>query len=150
MARFQDDRLVLDALAPHLAAGETVQHYAYGVKQPPVWLIFLLYVLGAVVPGAIAIALITKEYVVATTERRLLVLRFSGARIKVKQVLSWPLERLAGVRTAKGGLFTHIRLDDPAQPFEAKFHRLGMKDNQAHAEAMADVLEQAAAPRPAA
>jgi hypothetical protein len=144
MARFEDDQQVLEALRPHVPAGETVQHFAYGVQQPPPWAIALLYLLTAIIPGAIVVALLTKEYLVATTERRLLVVRFTGGRIKVKQVLDYPLDRLRAVKSSKDRIFTHIAIPDPTSPFAARFHRLGMKQNQAHAEAMADLLQQSA------
>lgn len=144
MARFKDDQKVIDAFKPHLPAGETVQHYAYGVKQPPIILIFLLFLL-AILPGAIAVALLTKEYIVATTERRFVVIRFSGGKINVKEVLEYPLDQVRNVKTSKGGIFTVIKIADPQKPFEAKFHRLGMKQNKQHAEAMADALQAAAA-----
>ena len=143
MARFRDEQKVIDAFAPHLPPGETVRYYGYGVKQPPIILIFFLFLL-AILPGAIAVALLTKEYLVALTEKRFLVLRFSGGKIDVKEVLEYPLDGLAHVKTSKGGLFTHLRIDDPQKPFVAKFHRLGLKQNKPHCEAIADALEQAA------
>jgi len=145
MARFKDDQKVIDAFTPHLPAGETVLHYAYGVKQPNIFLMIVLFLL-AILPGAIAVAILTKEYIVATTQRRFVVIRFSGGKIDVKEVLEYPLDQLRGkgVKTSKGSLFTHITIADPQKPFVAKFHRLGMKQNKPHAEAIADTLQAAA------
>ncbi len=140
MARFKDDQKVIDAFGPYLVPGETVQHYAYGVKQPHILLIIFLMLL-AILPGAIAVALLTKEYIVATTAGRFLVLRFSSGKINVKEVLEYSLDRPLNVVTSTGSIFTHIRINDPQKPFVAKFHRLGMKSNQPHSRAIAEALE---------
>ena len=125
MARFNDSARVAAAFTPCLHPGEQVQAVAYGVKQPPIVLIALLMLLG-VLPGVIAVALMTREYVVAITNWRFIVLRFKGSAIKVKEMQEWRLDMLPPVTTSTGGLFTHIAVADPAKPFVAKFHRLGM------------------------
>jgi len=143
MARFKDEGFVAQAFQPHLHPGEQIQHLAYGVKQPPIWLILLLFCL-AILPGAIATAILTKEYVVALTGQRFIVLLFSGGKIKVKEVKEyWPQNLGGKVKTSKGAIFTHIRIDDGPNSFVAKFHRMGMPNNKQHAEAMADMLQQA-------
>ena len=58
MARFKDDA-VQTALRQHLEPGEELKNWAYGVKQPNFWLILILYAM-AILPGAIAVALLTK------------------------------------------------------------------------------------------
>jgi hypothetical protein len=126
------------AFQPHLAPGESLKHWAYGVKQPPIWLILILFLL-AILPGAIAVALLTKEYVIGLTDRRLIVLLFSG-KLKVKEMMEYQLGSLPPVKTSTGGLFTHISIQDPARPFVAKFHRLGMKQNREHAMAIAAAI----------
>ena len=88
MARFNEQQ-VRDAFEPYLEPGETVERVAYGIKQPPMILIIAMYLI-AVLPGAIALMLLTKEYVVALTDRRVLVLRFSG-RLKVKELIEYSL-----------------------------------------------------------
>lgn len=144
MARFKDEGFVAQAFQPHLAPGEQVQHLGYGVKQPNIFLMIFLFCL-AILPGAIAVAILTKEYVVALTNQRLVVLRFSGGKIDVKEVLDyWPQNLTGKVKTSKGGIFTHIKIDDPDKPFVAKFHRLGMPNNKPQMEAIADALQQAA------
>jgi hypothetical protein len=142
MARFKDQAVMEAALAAHLEPGESLRHAAYGVKQPPLPLIVLLLLLG-ILPGVIAIAVMTKEYVVGLTDRRFLALRFKSSRIEVKEVLAWRLDALPPVRTSTGGIFTHIAIADPARPFVAKFHRLGTPDNRAEAMAIAEGLEGA-------
>lgn len=144
MARFKDESKVTGAFQTHLHPGEQLQHFAYGVKQPPIMLIILLMLL-AILPGAIAVALLTKEYLLGLTDKRLIALRFSSGKINVKEVLEYARAQLTPqqVKTSKGSIFTHIRIDDPAKPFVAKFHRMGMPNNKMHAEAIADALNQA-------
>lgn len=147
MARFKDEGFVAQAFQPHLHQGEQIQNLAYGVKQPPIWLILILFCL-AILPGAIAVAILTKEYVVALTNQRFVVLQFSGGKIKVKEVKEyWPNNLAGKVKTSKGSIFTHIKISEPGNDFVAKFHRLGMPNNKQHAEAMADALQQAGGQR---
>lgn len=139
MARFKDPGIVQAAFEPYLEAGEQLRYSAYGVKQPPIALIVGLTLL-AILPGLIATALMTKEYVVSLTGRRLIVLRFKGKAIKVEEVTEYSLDSLPPVKTSTGSLFTHIAIADPAKPFVAKFHRMGMEGNREAAMAIADVL----------
>lgn len=139
MGRFSDPGTVEAAFAPYLEPGEHVRHVAYGVKQPPIALIAGLYAL-AIIPGVIAVALMTREYVVALTDRRFIALRFKGKEIRVEQVQAWPLAALPPVKASTGGLFTHIAVADPAAPFVAKFHRLGMPGQREQAMAIAAAL----------
>jgi hypothetical protein len=143
MARFKDTSVMQAALQPQLEPGETLLHWAYGVKQPPIWLIVLLMI-PAILPGVIAVAVMTREYVVGLTDRRFIALQFSGSRIDVKEVRAWRLNALPPVRTSTGGLFTHIAVRDPVKPFAAKFHRLGTADNREQAMAIAEALERGA------
>jgi hypothetical protein len=99
MARFNDDN-VPAAIQPHLQPGEQLQNWAYGVKQPHVLLIALT--------GAILTALLTKSYIVALTDRRLLVLRFEGT-LKVTEVTEYPLSSRPQASGSRGMLFTHLR-----------------------------------------
>jgi len=144
MARFKDPGIVQAAFQPYLEAGEQLRYSAYGVKQPPIALIAGLTLL-AILPGLIATALMTKEYVVGLTDRRLIVLRFKGKAIKVEEVMEYSLDPLPPAKTSTGSLFTHIAIADPAKPFVAKFHRLGMEGNREAAMAIAEVLTGQAA-----
>ena len=130
MARFKDAE-VMAAVQPHLQPGEQLRHWAYGVRQPPLYLIILL--------TPLAVAFLTKEYVAALTDRRLLVLRVRR-KMEVEEVTEYPLNRLPQVRTSTGTLFTHIKIDDAAKPFVARFHRAGMPANREHAMAIAATL----------
>jgi hypothetical protein len=147
MARFKDEQKVVAAFQPYLQPGDQVQHFAYGVKQPSMLLMLPLFLL-AILPGAIAVALLTKEYIVALTGQKFIALRFSSGKITVKEVLEYyPQETAAPgvVKTSKGGLFTHIRINHPEKPFVAKFHRMGMPNNKPHAEAIVDRISGAPA-----
>ena len=148
MARFKDEGIIVAAFQQHLQPGEQLYNYAYGVKQPPFLLILVLMLL-AVVPGVIATALLTKEYVIGLTDRRLIVIRFSG-KLNPKEVFDYPLYQLPPVKTSTGALFTHITIKDPRKPFVAKFHRLGLKTNRDQAMAIAQILEQRQLPGRAA
>ena len=142
MARFKDEP-VKAALEAQLQPGEQLQYYAFGVKQPNMGLIILLVCL-AILPGLIAVAVLTKEYVIGLTDRRLIVLRVGGG-VKVKEVSEYALGDMRGVKTSTGSLFTHIAIGGPV-PFTAKFHRMGMKTNREQAMAIASVLTSKALP----
>ncbi len=139
MARFKDEGIIVNAFQQHLQPGERLMNYAYGVKQPPIMLIVLLMLL-AILPGVIATALLTKEYVIGLTDRRLIVIRFSG-KLNPKEVFDYPLYQLPPVKTSAGAIFTHISVKDPNKPFVAKFHRMGLKTNREQSQAIAQVLE---------
>lgn len=139
MARFKDPNVVKAAFQPYLEPGEAVRHVAYGVKQPPIGVILPLYLIG-ILPGVIAVAVMTREYVVALTDRRFIALRFKGSAIKIEEVLAWPLGALPPVKASTGGLFTHIAIQDSAKPFAAKFHRLGMPGQREETMAMQTAL----------
>ena len=151
MARIKDPNVAAAAFAPYLEPGEQLRHVAFGVKQPNLLLILPLFAL-AVLPGAIAVALLTKEYVIGLTDRRLIVLRFKGKNVSVQEVLDYRLNNghRPPVKASTGGLFTHIKIEDPAKPFVAKFHRMGMPKNRENSMAIADVLSKKALPAKAA
>jgi hypothetical protein len=140
MARFKDPNVPAAAFAPYMEPGEQLRHVAFGVKQPNLLLILPLFAL-AVLPGAIAVALLTKEYVVGLTDRRLIVLRFKGKNVGVQEVLDYRLNgQLPQVKASTGPVFTHIKIEDQAKPFVAKFHRMGMPGNREGAMAIAAAL----------
>ncbi|HEV2803041.1 MAG TPA: hypothetical protein VGW12_21420 [Pyrinomonadaceae bacterium] len=134
MARFKDPNVPAAAFQPYLEPGEQLSHVAYGVKQPNVLLIALT--------GGLITALLTKEYVIGMTDRRLIVLHFKGKDIRVQEVLDYRLNsgQRPPVKTSTGSVFTHIKVDDPAKPFVAKFHRMGMPGNREGAMAIAAAL----------
>jgi len=145
MARFRDESIAINAIQQQLHPGEQLRHWAYGVKQPNVGLIALLMCL-AILPGAIAVALMTKEYLIGLTDRRLVVVRFSGGKVNIKEVIEFPLGEIVGrAKTSKGAVFTHIKIAHPQTPFVAKFHRMGAKQNKDQSRAIADALTPALA-----
>lgn len=143
MARYSDEK-VLDAIKPYLHEGEEVRHYAYGIKQPHFALLVLLIAL-AILPGLIAVVLLTKEYIVALTDRRFIVLRVKGGKAVVQEVLEYDRSQMPAVEAKTGSIFTHIRIKDENRPFVAKFHRMGMKENRRHCMAIEAALGGAAA-----
>jgi len=135
MAVYKDEQMA-PIFASHLQPGEQLEHWAFGVKQPNILVIFLLV---ATIGGVIAVFFLTKNYLVGTTDRgRFLVLQMSGKT--VKNATAYELGKVSGVKTSTGALFTHIAIAGPT-PFVAKFHRMGMKENRQHAMAMAAALE---------
>ncbi len=141
MARFKDSNVPAAAFAPYLEPGEQLRHVAFGVKQPRPLLTLPLFAL-AVLPGAIAVALLAKEYVVGLTDRRLIVLYFKGGNVRVQEVLDYRLDsgQRPRVTASTGPVFTHIEIEDAAKPFAAKFHRMGMHGNREGAMAIAAAL----------
>jgi hypothetical protein len=135
---YKEDK-VAAVLQQYLQPGEQLYNFAFGVKQPPFLLILLLMCL-AVVPGVIATALLTKNFLIGLTNARLIVVRFGG-NLKPKEVFDFPLMQLPPVKTSTGPLFTHITIQSPQRPFVAKFHRMGMKSNREQSMAIAAALE---------
>lgn len=135
-----NDANVTAAFQPYLEPGEQLYHWAFGVKQPNILAMIPLFVLG-VLPGVIATQILTKNYVVALTDRRFIVLQIASmGNLTVKEMMEYRLNNLPPVEASTGALFTHIKIKDPARPFIAKFHRMGMPNNRAHSQAMEAVL----------
>lgn len=139
MAKLNADS-VREAFSEYLQPGESIKHAGYGVKQPNAILIAFLYFL-AVLPGAIAVMLLTKHYLVGITESRLLVLQVAGMNTKVKEVTEYDLSRMPPVKTSTGMLFTHLTIKDSEKPLKAKFHRAGFKGNRDNMVALTELLE---------
>ena len=139
MRQFSDPDALAAILRPHLAPGESLRHWASGVRQPSVWLLLPLAALG-IVPAVVAAFLLTKEYLVGLTDRRLFVLRMGASGTEPAEVFAYDLAALPPVTARTGPLFTHLRVHDPAQPFAAKFNRAGMPGNREHAVAIAAAL----------
>ncbi len=131
MAKLNDERMK-NAFLTHLHEGETLQHWAFGVKQPSMLIIIPLIAL-AVLPGVIATAMLTKNYVIGVTDRRLIILQVKSiSNADLKAITEYDLEEFskapANVKT--GALFTHITIDHPDKAFKAKFHRAFSKTNR--------------------
>lgn len=144
MARKTKDEKWRDAFAQHLDPDEQLLHVAFGVKQPHIGLI-ILFVALAVIPGLIVVMLMTKNYLVALTNKRLIVAQVSSS-FKFKPGKMWdydPGQPGGEVKTSTGMIFTHISIKNPENPFKAKFHRSGSKKNREAAMAIAAVLDPA-------
>lgn len=121
--------------APHLQPGEQLVNWAYGVKQPNIFIILI-----AVLTLNILTYILTKHYVVGMTNMgRVIVLQMGGGTVKAVQ--PYVLGQVSGVRTSTGPIFTHISIAGPV-PWVAKFHRMGMKQNREHSQAIAAALQQ--------
>ena len=143
MAKTRNDAQYLALFRPYLQAGESVTHFAYGVKQPSLLLIIPLLMIG-LLPGLIVQSMLTKEYLVGLSDRgRLHVLRFTGKH-GVSEAKQYELGKMPPAKIGIGPIFTHIRIADPAKPFAAKFHRMGLPNNREHSQFIARALEQRA------
>lgn len=141
MAKLNDERMQA-AFEPYLHEGEELRHWAFGVKQPNMLLLIVLTAL-AVLPGIIAVFLLTKNYIIGLTDKRLLVLQIKGgSNAAVKEIIEYSLDevRAMKIKTSTGGLFTHIRIDEATRPFVAKFHRAFSKNNRSHAMAISEAI----------
>jgi hypothetical protein len=142
MAKLTDEG-IQEALAAHIQEGETLKHWGFGVKQPNMLLIIGLFCL-AILPGAIAVAILTKNYLIGLTDRRFIVFQVkSMGNLDVKEITDYGLDevRSMDVKTSTGALFTHISIKDGEKPFKAKFHRAGFKGNREHSMAIAEAID---------
>ncbi len=134
MAKLKESEIT-EALGAHLETGETLQQWAVGVRQPGLHIIVPLFAL-AILPGVIAVQMLTKSYIVGLTDRRLIVLQVKSiTNATLREVLEFDRAKLAEAPgTSKtGGLFTHMRIDWPEQSWRAKFHRAFAKGHRAQA-----------------
>lgn len=137
MVKLTDD-LMQETLSAHLQNGETLEHRAFGVKQPNLLLMAPLFAL-AIIPGVIATQMLTKNYLIGLTNKRLIVLQVKSiTNVEFQALTEYPLDSFKTTPgTYKAGkLFTHITIADAEKPFKAKFHRMFSKGNRAHAVAI--------------
>jgi len=141
MPKLTDD-LMQEALSTHLQDGETLSHWAFGIKQPSILLMVPLFAL-AILPGVIATQMLTKNYLIGLTNKRLIVLEVKSiTNIELKALTEYALEsfKTRPGSFKAGKLFTHITIDDAEQPFKAKFHRMFSKGNREHAVAIGEAI----------
>ena len=141
MAKLTDE-VIQEALNSQLHEGESLKSWAFGVKQPNIWLLIVL-IACAVLPGLIAVILLTKNYLIGLTDKRFIVLTIKGmGNAEIKEVTEYGLDEIKqmDVNTSTGKLFTHIEVKDEAKPFKAKFHRAFSKNNRPAAMAIADAI----------
>ena len=94
----------------------------------------------AVVPGVIATQMLTKNYIIGLTDKRLIVLQVKSiANAELKALTEYTYGELKGSYKA-GKLFTHITIDSADKPFKAKFHRMFSQGNREHAQAIGEVV----------
>ncbi len=141
MPKLTDD-IMKETLNAHLQEGEALEHWAFGIKQPSILLMLPLFAL-AILPGVIATQMLTKNYLIGLTGKRLIVLQIKSiTKAELKAITEYDR---AGFRAnpasyKPGKLFTHIAIEDDEKPFKAKFHRMMSKDNRMHAEAIGTAI----------
>jgi len=141
------DETFYQAVQPHLAVGEQVRHFGYGLERPPAWLALLLVLGLAVLPGLALVALLTKHYVVALTDRRLIVVRLKGGLLRIdfdtKAVRAYTPAELAALPlqvTLRRG-FTEICIADSRAPLRATFPRRVSRGNGPNMAAIGAALQ---------
>lgn len=139
MAKMTDES-ARKMFAPYLK-GEELTHWAYGVKQPNMLLIMVLIAMG-ILPGVIAVVLLTRNYMVGWTGNRLIVLQVDAKISKIKQAAEYDLNQLKSMQSTSstGTIFTTIKIKDAEKPFVAKFHRAYSKSNRPNAMAIGEAL----------
>jgi len=144
MAKLTDE-LMQETLKAHLKEGETLKHWAFGIQQPSLLIIFPLFAL-AILPGVIAVQMLTKNYLIGLTNKRFIVLQVKSiANVELKALTEYSLDEIdaSSVAYKPGKIFTHITVNNEAKPFKSKFHRMLSKDNRMHAEAIGTTLSAA-------
>ncbi len=139
------DELMQETLNAHLQEGERLEHWAFGIKQPNMLVMLPLFAL-AILPGAIATMMLTKNYLVGLTDKRFIVLEIKSiTNTAIKGVTEYDRAEFAAKPGSfkPGKLFTHIAIEDESKPFKAKFHRMMSKDNRMHAEAIGKAVSGA-------
>ncbi|MCH7965776.1 MAG: hypothetical protein IH852_17770 [Bacteroidetes bacterium] len=139
-AKLTDDK-IKSAFEPYLQGEENLKYWGFRVKQPNIFFIVLLLAIF-ILPGIIAVFWRTKNYLYGLTDNNLLVLVVASiSNANVKKHTQYSLSKLRGKVTASTGvLFTKIKIDDSAKPFEAKFHRAFSKNNRPHAMAISEAI----------
>lgn len=144
MARLNDEQ-IRDAFQPVLMPEEELQYMAFGIKQPGLPLMIGLFSL-AILPGAIAVAMLTKSYLIGLTNKRLIILQIkSAAKAEIKQIIEYSLEEILSMNVASktGALFTTIKIKDAEKPCSMKMHRAFSETNRPHAMAIAEAITPA-------
>ena len=138
----KNDETMLKHVESYLPDDEEALAYAFGVKQPSMLIIIPLMILG-ILPGVIATALLTKNYLIILTRKRFIVLQVNDINTgEIKEVIEYRLDEVTTLKpiTSTGAVFTHINIKDEARPFVAKFHRSFSKMNRDNAIAISDVI----------
>lgn len=137
----KNDENIRNLFSARLHPGETLSHWAYGVKQPSIPMIFLIYFFGFVLVGAIVVMLLTKQYALGLTSKgRLIVLRIDNKLTILEQFEYKASDVHSLSKVSTNPIFVHIAISDPLKPFAAKFHRLGLPENRVHSMAIAEAV----------
>ncbi|MFB3056704.1 MAG: hypothetical protein ACE1ZQ_06020 [Ignavibacteriaceae bacterium] len=95
MTKLTDDKIKL-AFEQYLQGEENLKYWAFGVKQPNIFLIVLLLALF-ILQGIIAIFWLTKNYLIALTDNNLLELEVASiSNVNVKKHTEYSLSELSG------------------------------------------------------
>ena len=141
MPKLKDEQ-IKTAFQDYLNEDEELKHWAFGVKQPNIFLIILLIALF-ILPGILAVIFLTKNYLIALTDKRFIVLQIKSiSNAEVTKMQEYNLDELdrSKVKSSAGALFTKISIDDPVNPFAAKFHRAFSKNNRPHSIAIGEAI----------
>ncbi|NOR63661.1 MAG: hypothetical protein GQ535_14350 [Rhodobacteraceae bacterium] len=141
MAKLTEE-LMQETLKQHLQNGEALKHWAFGIKQPSILLMAPLFAL-AIIPGVIATQMLTKNYLIGLTDKRLIVLQIKSiANVELKALTEYDREEFkSNPGSFKAGkLFTHLKIESAEKPFKAKFHRMFSKGNREHAVAIGEAI----------
>jgi hypothetical protein len=137
MARLTEQE-VANLAQQYLQSGEQLQYAAVAMSLP-MWALFM---------GAIIAALFRKWYVVALTDRRLLLIRYKN-RLVPQEITEYELRQLPRLKFVQGTLNATLKVQDPRGTVTLKFGRLLTKQNRENALALGAGLtaaSQAAAP----
>ncbi len=113
MAKLTED-LMKETLNAHQQEGETLKHWAFGIKQPSILLMVPLFAL-AILPGVIATQMLTKNYLIGLTDKRLVVLQIKSiANAELKAVTEYAMDEFKATPGSfkAGKLFTYLTIDD--------------------------------------
>ncbi len=136
------DEMMKTALGAHLQTGESLEHWAIGVKQPSIFMLVPLFAF-ALIPGASASKSLTKYYLIGLTNHRLIVLHINSFfDMGVKELTEYPLSQFPAtpVQCKTGALFVTLKIKDSTARFAGKFAKAMSKDNRMHTEAIGAAL----------
>ncbi len=129
---------IAGVIQPFLEPGEQIHTSAYGAQQPSMLLVIPMLLLG-LLPGLIASAMLTRYFIFALTDRRVLLLTCTSNR-RVREVREFRPGNIPQVGLKQGKLFSTIQLNGPAGSFRIKFHRANMENNRENAVAIGSAL----------
>ncbi len=136
------DEMMKTALGAYLQEGESLEHWAIGVKQPNILALTFLFAF-AIIPGVAASKRLTKYYLIGLTNRRLIVLHINSFfDMEVKEMTEYPLSQFPAtpVQCKTGALFVYLKIKNNTAPFSGKFAKAMSKDNRMHTEAIGKAL----------